>query len=119
MTTERTGPQVTLPELVVDGVHVLPVLHERLEYADYVRWAIERLAPDVAEFVRALNKARDLEGRRDKQTGSALSWYLKARSLYPNSELAQEGIDRLVEEILPASTSASRTSAGDQDRSEN
>ncbi|MCH7226636.1 hypothetical protein [Haloferula sp. A504] len=62
---------------------------------------LEQLAPDVADFTKALNRARTLEERRDRQIGSALSWYLKARSIYPNSDMAQEGIDRLVEDILP------------------
>ncbi len=78
---------------------------------------LEQLAPDVADFTKALNRARTLEERRDRQVGSALSWYLKARSIYPNSEIAQGGIDRLVEEILPGGVdeTAGRTSAGDDD----
>ncbi|TAE76695.1 MAG: hypothetical protein EAZ65_06565 [Verrucomicrobia bacterium] len=68
---------------------------------------LERLAPEVADFTKALNKARDFEerqdtrGRRDRQIGSALSWYLKARSIYPRSEMADAGIQRLLEDILP------------------
>ncbi|MGE9269498.1 MAG: hypothetical protein ACQKBU_01735, partial [Verrucomicrobiales bacterium] len=62
---------------------------------------LEQLAPEVADFTKALDRARTFEQRRDKQIGSALSWYLKARSIYPRSEMAQEGIDRLVNEILP------------------
>lgn len=62
---------------------------------------LEQLAPEVADFTKALDRARTLEDRRDKQVGSALSWYLKARSIYPRSEMAQTGIDRLVNEILP------------------
>jgi hypothetical protein len=63
---------------------------------------LERLAPDVADFTKALKRARTLEARRDRQIGSALSWYLKARSIYPKSEMAQAGIQRLVSEILPS-----------------
>jgi len=66
---------------------------------------LEQLAPEVADFTKALDRARTLEDRRDKQVGSALSWYLKARSIYPRSEMAQTGIDRLVTEILPAGAS--------------
>jgi hypothetical protein len=33
--------------IVRDGVHILPVLHERLEFADLVRWAFERLRPEA------------------------------------------------------------------------
>ena len=31
----------------VDGIHILPVLHERLEYADCVRRAMDLLKPDA------------------------------------------------------------------------
>jgi hypothetical protein len=63
--------------------------------------ALEKLAPDVADFTRALTKAREFEERRDKQVGAALSWYLKARSIYPRSEMAEAGIQRMLGEILP------------------
>jgi hypothetical protein len=62
---------------------------------------LEKLAPDVAEFTRALSKGREFEERRDKQVGAALSWYLKARSIYPRSEMAESGIQRMLGEILP------------------
>ena len=35
------------------------------------------------------------------QNGSSLAWYLKARSMYPNSLFAKRAINRLVDEILP------------------
>ncbi|MCB1076945.1 MAG: hypothetical protein KDM64_03860 [Verrucomicrobiae bacterium] len=57
------------------------------------------LSTEVAEFVKALKTADNLE-KRD-QTGSALSWYLKSKRMYPQSQYAQEGIDRLVGRILP------------------
>jgi len=62
---------------------------------------LERLAPDVADFTKALNRAREFEERKDKQVGSALSWYLKARSIYPRSDMAEAGIQRMLEDILP------------------
>jgi hypothetical protein len=62
---------------------------------------LELLAPKVADFTKALDKARQFESRSPKQTGSALSWYLKARSIHPRSKLADEGAKRLVHEILP------------------
>jgi hypothetical protein len=34
------------PPFVVNGVHVLPVIHERLEFADLVRRSMADLAPD-------------------------------------------------------------------------
>lgn len=63
---------------------------------------IELLAPKVADFTLALDKARQFESRTPKQTGSALSWFLKARSIYPESQQADKGIQRLVDEILLA-----------------
>ncbi|MCU0796336.1 MAG: hypothetical protein MUF31_10415 [Akkermansiaceae bacterium] len=67
---------------------------------------LEALAPQVADFTKALDKARNFEDRRDPQIGSALSWFLQARSIYPNSEMAQEGIDRLANRILPGESTA-------------
>jgi Flp pilus assembly protein TadD len=62
---------------------------------------LELLAPKVADFTLALNKARQFESRTPKQTGSAITWYLKARSIHPPSEQAEKGIQRLLDEILP------------------
>jgi len=62
---------------------------------------IELLAPEVADFTKALNMADKLAEGRRPQTGSALSHYLKAQSLYPRSEIAQKGIDEMIERILP------------------
>src|SRR5690606_26413337 len=62
---------------------------------------LELLAPKAADFTRALDKARQFESRTPKQVGSALSWYLKARSIHPQSELAEAGAKRLANEILP------------------
>jgi len=71
---------------------------------------LELLAPKVADFTRALDKARQFEGRTPKQIGSALSWYLKARSIYPQSTLAETGYKRLADEILPADGSSAAAS---------
>lgn len=57
------------------------------------------LSTVVAEFVRALKTAENLEKRN--QTGSSLAWFLKSREMYPQSQFATEGIDRLVDKILP------------------
>ena len=68
---------------------------------------IEKLAGKVARFTEALDKARGFEERKDKQVGSALSWYLKARAIYPRSEMAEAGIQRMLDEILPDKSSSS------------
>lgn len=64
---------------------------------------LELLTPKVADFTLALDKARQFENRNPKQTGSALTWFLKARSIYPQSRQAEKGIQRLLNEILPES----------------
>lgn len=63
---------------------------------------LELLAPDVADFTRALSKAKEFEGRIPQQTGTALTWYLKARSIHPQSKLAKEGVMRLAREVMPS-----------------
>ncbi|MBK1881795.1 hypothetical protein JIN85_05180 [Luteolibacter pohnpeiensis] len=62
---------------------------------------LEILAPKVADFTKALDQAEQFENRTPKQTGSALSWYLKARGIYPQSDFAKAGIDRLLDQIMP------------------
>lgn len=60
-----------------------------------------QLIGQVGNFTNALSKAKKLENNgATPQTGSALSWYLKARDIYPQSKFAQEGIDRIVEKQL-------------------
>jgi hypothetical protein len=51
-----------------------------------------------ADFVSALNKARDAEAK--KQYGYSLTWYVNAQSTYPPSTIANEGIDRVTKQIL-------------------
>jgi len=61
---------------------------------------LEDLAPEVADFTRALSRAREFEARTPQQTGTALSWYLKARSIHPQSNMAREGVMRLAGQIM-------------------
>ncbi|BCU77381.1 hypothetical protein [Luteolibacter sp. LG18] len=71
---------------------------------------LELLAPKVADFTKALDRAHQFEDRADqKQPGSALAWYLKAKKIFPNSKFAEDGIKRVLNDILPEdSTSSSR-----------
>ncbi|MEO0413618.1 MAG: hypothetical protein AAF226_01550 [Verrucomicrobiota bacterium] len=57
------------------------------------------LSTEVSDFVKALKTAEDLEGKDQK--GSSLAWFLSARKIYPKSDYAQEGIERLADLILP------------------
>ncbi len=58
------------------------------------------LTTEAADFVRTLRTGQKLEEKGE--IGSSLAWYLKARKLYPASDFAQAGIDRLVKQALPA-----------------
>jgi tetratricopeptide (TPR) repeat protein len=62
---------------------------------------VARLRSDLSvkatEFVGALQKGKQHEERQ--QLGSALAWYLKARSQYPPSLFAKEGINRQVQKL--------------------
>jgi hypothetical protein len=51
-----------------------------------------------ADFVSALNKARQAEAK--KELGYSLTWYVNAQGLYPASTLANDGIDRVSKLIL-------------------
>ena len=59
------------------------------------------LTPHAADFVRTLQDAQEME-KRD-QVGASLAYYLKARKIYPASDFAGEGVDRLVKKIVPDS----------------
>jgi len=79
----------------------LAMLREEFDDDPNLGRELEKLAPEVADLTRALNRAKQFEERGDKQTGSALAWYLKARALHPRSTFAEAGIQRLLDDILP------------------
>jgi hypothetical protein len=59
-----------------------------------------------ADFVSALNKARQAEAK--KELGYSLTWYVNAQGLYPTSIIANDGIGRISKLILsPSSVSSS------------
>lgn len=60
---------------------------------------IELLAPRVADFTKALDRAEKLQERREPELASALAHYLEAQAIFPDSEIAEENIDRLMDEI--------------------
>lgn len=56
------------------------------------------LAGKGAEFVAAINKAKDAETR--SELGFSLSWYAVAQRYYPASTMANEAIERLSKQLL-------------------
>lgn len=74
---------------------------------------LELLAPKVADFTKAIDRAHQFEERTPKQIGSALSWYLKARNIFPQSKFAENGVKRVVSEILPKDTATSSSKASE------
>ena len=59
------------------------------------------LAGRAADLSLTISKAARLE--KNGELGPALTWYLKARTVYPPSQLAKEGIDKLSGQILQQS----------------
>ncbi len=57
------------------------------------------LTVKAPEFVASLQRAKELENAG--QIGSSLSWFIKSRRLYPPSEFARQGIERLATKVLP------------------
>lgn len=51
-----------------------------------------------AEFVSAINKARDAEVRKD--IGFSLTWYINAQRQYPASRIANDAIERLSKRVF-------------------
>ena len=65
------------------------------------------LGVKASEFVTAIENARQQEEKQ--QIGSSLSWYLKARRMQPMSEMARDGIKRLVDVVKNGSQPAAAT----------
>ncbi len=68
---------------------------------DKFRDALQGYAVQAHDFVQVLKDAVECEQRRE--FGSALSCYYRAQCLYPASELAREGAERVADIILSAS----------------
>jgi hypothetical protein len=65
---------------------------------------LNRLRADLSgrsvEFVSAINKAREAEGRND--IGFSITWFVNAQRQYPASQIANDGIERLSKKLLEA-----------------
>ena len=68
----------------------------RIDSADPVlARAIARLAPEVSDYVKALNRAKDAENK--KEFAAALNYYLAAQKIFPASQACRMGIERVAE----------------------
>ena len=57
------------------------------------------LSAQASDLAHALSKADEFEDR--KQHGAALAWFLKARKLYPQSQFAKDGVERVSTVLMP------------------
>lgn len=81
---------------------ILATLKEEFPKDPELLGELMNISPKVANFTVALNKANQFnENDINPQTGSALTWYLEAKSIYPGSSHAQKAIDEIVEKLLP------------------
>lgn len=75
---------------------------------------ISRMRSDLsiraADFVAALERAKDFEARG--QAGSGIAWYLRAKRTYPGSQFAAEGVNRLVDGLREEAASDDRPGSG-------
>ena len=73
---------------------------EGIKYGDDSKLSQLRaqLTSDASDFVHSIRTAQDLE--RKDEWGSAIAWYLKAQDVYPESALAQTGIDSITKKVM-------------------
>jgi hypothetical protein len=74
-------------------------MYERFPNDNILNQLRANLTTEAATFVKSIRRAQQLEQKG--LLGSSLAWYLKAQNLYPHSEFAKDGIDRLVAQVLP------------------
>lgn len=76
-----------------------------------------KLAPRVADFVGALDKAKQAESNGDYAI--SLTRYLEAKDIYPVSKLSRQGIERLSEKVMnniqPPTTPSASNAAPSED----
>jgi tetratricopeptide (TPR) repeat protein len=75
-----------------------------------LRIRAEELSRAASEFVVALQRANDLS--KSGNTGSALAMLMEARRIYPDSRRAKDGINRILDRLLPADNALFDDSAG-------
>lgn len=76
----------------------LDVVHKDFPKDPILNQELTRMAPEVADFTRALQDA--IEREKNGQVGSSLSLFYQARHIHPMSTIAKEGIDRMSRRAL-------------------
>ncbi len=64
-----------------------------------LRIRAEELSTRASDFVSALDRAEQFQ--RSGNTGSALTWLMRAREIYPDSKRARDGIANALDTVLP------------------
>ncbi len=95
------GDKVMGPCMAYEKLLARQKADERYAADDKFRDALHHYAVQAHDFVQVLKDAAECEERRE--FGSALSCYYRAQCLYPASELAKEGVERVTDIILRAS----------------
>ncbi len=98
LATAASSDKVMGPCMAYEKLLARQKADERFSADDKFRDALHGYAVQAHDFVQALQDAADCEQRREY--GSALSCYYRAQCLYPASELAREGVERLTDLIL-------------------
>jgi tetratricopeptide (TPR) repeat protein len=108
--------KVKIAEMAIEKANLLRANGDVFGAWEAVELAVKDLPTDIklntlrgelagrgAEFVAAINKAKEAELRKD--LGYSLTWYAIAQRYYPASQMANQAIQRLAREIAyPEST---------------
>ena len=103
--------KVKLAEMAIEKANLLRANGDVCGAWETVELAVKDLPNDIklnkllgdlsgkgAEFVSAINKAREAEAR--KELGYSLTWYAIAQRSYPASQIANQAMERLADEIV-------------------
>ncbi|MDR0532536.1 MAG: hypothetical protein LBH01_01120 [Verrucomicrobiales bacterium] len=120
--------KVKVAEMAIEKANLLRANGDVFGAWETVELAVKDLPSDVklntlrgelagrgAEFVAAINKAKEAELRKD--LGYSLTWYAIAQRYYPASQMANQAIQRLAKEIAYPEL-AQATSAADTKKSQ-
>ncbi len=99
--TAATHDKVMGPCMAYEKLLARQKADERYAADDKFRDALHNYAVQAHDFVQVLQDAAECEQRHEY--GSALSCYYRAQCLYPASDLAREGAERVADIILKAS----------------